>query len=101
MVNCSFCGKESPAVACEGCGKAFCRGLCWREHWCGPITDSNGNLVKVGDILQYLDSVRTYVMLPTPGTYQKGGIMFGARVDKRRPKEEHVITRPRLMQLQR
>lgn len=114
LALCENCHKEVElddprVVECEGCSGVFCRKVCWPEHWCGPLTDRNGRVVRLGDLLIYHDSItfkvvnpRVYRVTEMSETFRKHACCIGVEVrgPHSKPKEvERIPLHVRLMEI--
>lgn len=98
---CETCHISVPVdsgVVCEGCHEFFAdhgrgRNNCWKNHNCGQLVTSRGQLVKEGDVLVYPSHADEFTVMKTEGTWVHGGHARGLR---RRGSHEMPII-PRLM----
>lgn len=93
---CANCGTSKVTINCEPCAQMFCY-FCFRDHWCGELTDYNGRSVRLGDHLQYVEDSnpsRVYEVVEIVGTFTKVGLCYGKG---KKLNEQHLAIRPRLM----
>ena len=93
----SVLNQPDDDIICDGCGMYVHR-KCWRQHWCGVLTDRNGMAVILGSVLTYQNTTRTYKVSEIVPTFTKGGTCYGIRQDKKGIYPQEII-RPRLMEV--
>lgn len=68
-------------INCKGCGEQFEKLLVYSGHTCSALTDIDGEVLAVGDILQYVDGhTPLYQLLPTSKMTIPAGHGYGQRL---------------------
>lgn len=110
LALCEHCNKgieldaTASFVECEACSGILCRKGCWQEHWCGPLTDRNGRVVRLGNLMRHHDSVTFHVKDPImyrvidmTESFRKHALAVGVNVKGKTP--QRVPLHVRLMEI--
>lgn len=104
LALCENCHKtividDEESVTCDGCAGVFCRHICWTDHWCGPLTDRNGQLVRLGHLMAYRDRPSVvYRVTEMAESFRKHALAVGVAVKSK--DGQRVPLHTRLMEIQ-
>jgi NMD protein affecting ribosome stability and mRNA decay len=94
LALCENCHKElelddeAHVVVCGGCAGVYCRKICWADHWCGPLTDRNGRIVRLGQLMYHHDDFKfrhgqpahVYRVVEMSESFRKHALAVGVEV---------------------
>jgi hypothetical protein len=104
LALCETCNVEcyiddtANVVVCEGCAGVYHRKYCWTDHWCGPLTDRNGRLVRMGHLMIYPDRPRiTYRVTEMAESFRKHALCVGVAIKSK--DHQRIPMHTRLMEI--
>lgn len=86
-------------VICEACSGVYCRKICWPDHWCGPLTDRTGRVVKMGDIMKHRDHYKVYRVTEMAESFRKHALAVGVEVLRKGEGTQRIPLHTRLMEI--
>lgn len=100
IARCESCEGDfhrDNGVEPECCGGWYCK-KCWKLHRCQELVDSTGQLVRIGDLLHYIDDKRVFKISEIMPTYTKAQYCIGEKVLKTKTDGGRHTMRVRLME---